>query len=175
MEKEKPTVTLAGGCFWCIEAEFRRLSGVTDVMCGYEGGHTDNPTYEQVCTGKTGHAEVVCVIYDPAIIARAELFDHFLTRAHDPTDLNGQGVDRGTQYRSAIFYKDEDERREAMAAIARTEKSGPWKKPIVTTLEQQTVFWPAEEYHQNYYTRYAERNGAPHIRHLYKMRKWESQ
>ncbi len=167
--------TFAGGCFWCIEAEFRRLPGVLSTTCGYEGGQSDNPTYEDVCTGKTGHAEVLRVGFDPAVISYEALLDHFLRLAHDPTDAEGQGVDKGTQYRSAIFYHDEAQKRLAQEAIAKLDAEKYWKKPIVTTLEPHGKFYPAEEYHQNYYETYEAQRGAPHIRYLYKQRKWARQ
>ena len=169
---QAPYATLAAGCFWCVEAEFRRLDGVLFTRCGYTGGLTDNPTYEDICTGRTGHAEAIEIYYDPKIISYRALLQHFLELAHDPTDLNGQGVDRGTQYRSAIFYHDEDQKTQAQEAIAATEASGRWKKPIVTTLEPQAKFWPAEDYHQRYYEKYEQRSGSPHTNFLYKMRKW---
>lgn len=169
---QAPYASVGGGCFWCIEAEFRRLDGVLYTRCGYEGGMMENPSYEDICTGRTGHAEALEIYYDPKIITYKELLDHFLTRAHDPTDLNGQGVDRGTQYRSVIFYHDEDQKKQAQEAIAAVEASGHWKKPIVTTLEPQAKFWPAETYHQQYYEKYEQKTGVPHIRALYKMQKW---
>jgi peptide-methionine (S)-S-oxide reductase len=163
---------LGGGCFWCLEAEFRRVPAVTDVRCGYEGGKTENPTYEQVCSGRTGHAEAVEITYDPQILSYHDLLAHFLTRAHDPTQKNGQGVDLGTQYRSVIFYESEAQKKEAEAAIAAVNASGQWKKPVVTTLEPHGVFWPAENYHQDYYARYEQQRGQPHVRYLYKKKKW---
>lgn len=170
-----PYISVGAGCFWCTETEFRRLDGVLFTRSGYEGGRTENPTYEDICTGETGHAEAVEIYYDPKIITMRELYDHFLRIAHDPTQLNGQGVDKGTQYRSVIFYHDENQKKIAQEAIAAAEADGVWKKPIVTTLEPQARFWIAEDYHQNYYENYETRNGVPHIRALYKMQKWAAQ
>lgn len=170
-----PYATFAAGCFWCVESEFRRLNGVLYTRAGYEGGLTENPTYEQVCTGKTMHAEAVEIYYDPKIISYRELLHHFLEQAHDPTDLNGQGVDRGTQYRSAIFYHDDDQKEQAQRAIADVTAGGRWKNPIVTTLEPQARFWPAEDYHQQYYEKYEEQKGASHPNMLHKRQKWARQ
>lgn len=172
---QAPYATLAAGCFWCVESEFRRLDGVLFTRCGYEGGRTDNPSYEDVCTGRTGHAEVIEVYFDPKTITYREILDHFLTRAHDPTQLNGQGPDLGTQYRSAIFYHDEDQLRQAQEAIAAVEASGHWKSAIVTTLEPQAHFWPAEDYHQQYYDKYEAGRGIPHPNHMRKRMKWASE
>ena len=170
---QAPYATVAGGCFWCIETEFRRLPGVLYTRPGYEGGRIDNPTYEEVCSGRTGHAEAIEIYYDPKQISYRELLNHFLTLAHDPTDLNGQGVDRGTQYRSAIFYHDDDQKRQAQEAIAAAQEH--WKKPIVTTLEEQSRFWPAEDYHHQYYEKYEQTRGTPHIRDMMKRQKWAKQ
>ncbi|PZQ47464.1 MAG: peptide-methionine (S)-S-oxide reductase [Micavibrio aeruginosavorus] len=169
---QAPYATFAAGCFWCVESEFRRLDGVLFTRAGYEGGLTKNPSYQDVCTGRTGHAEAVEIYYDPKIITYRALLMHFLELAHDPTDLNGQGVDRGTQYRSAIFYADEDQKEQAQKAIADVSAGGRWKKPIVTTLEPQGPFWPAEEYHQQYYEKYEGKQGVQHPNMLYKMQKW---
>jgi len=144
------TATLGGGCFWCTEAVFLRLKGVTKVVSGYTGGSVKNPTYKQVCTGQTGHAEVIQVEYDPDVISFEQLLDvHFHT--HDPTTLNRQGADAGTQYRSAIFYKDDQEKTAAKKVIDELEASNEFDDPIVTTLEKQETFYPAEDYHQNYF------------------------
>lgn len=169
---QAPYATFAAGCFWCVESEFKRLDGVLFTRAGYEGGHTDNPTYEDVCTGRTGHAEAIEIYFDPKKITYRELLDHFLTRAHDPTQLNGQGPDLGTQYRSAIFYNDEDQLKQAQEAIAAVEASGRWKSPIVTTLEPQSRFWVAEDYHQQYYDKYEAGRGIPHPNHMRKRLKW---
>ena len=144
--------TFGAGCFWCTEAVFQQLRGVTSVVSGYSGGQLENPTYEQVTTGATGHAEVCQIGYDPGQITYDELLEVFFT-IHDPTTLNRQGDDIGTQYRSVIFYHDEEQRRAAEAAKARVNASGVWKKPIVTEIKPFTRFYPAEEYHQKYYRR----------------------
>lgn len=167
---EYPVATLAGGCFWCIESEFRALDGVVYTVSGYTGGALDNPTYQDITTGKTGHAEAIDVYYDPKIISYEDLLEFFLTKAHDPTQLNRQGVDKGTQYRSAIFYKDEAEKAAAEAKIADVTARKVWKDKIVTTSEPAATFWPAEEYHQQYYEKYEQANGRPHIRVMMKQR-----
>ncbi|HEU4400641.1 MAG TPA: bifunctional methionine sulfoxide reductase B/A protein [Candidatus Polarisedimenticolia bacterium] len=140
---------LAGGCFWGMEEILREIPGVTEVEVGYTGGTTPNATYEQVTTGRTGHAESVRVVFDPKRISYEELLGYFF-RMHDPTTPNRQGNDVGTQYRSAIFYADEAQRRTAEAVKARVEASGKWKRPIVTEIVPAGEFWPAEEYHQDY-------------------------
>ena len=139
---------LAGGCFWCTEAVFGRLAGVSGVESGYIGGHVANPDYRSVCSGNTGHAEAIRVAYDPEVVSRDDLFAIFFA-THDPTQLNRQGNDIGTQYRSAIFYADEAEKAAAEAAIARAQPD--WSAPIVTTLEPRGVWYPAEAYHQDYW------------------------
>jgi peptide-methionine (S)-S-oxide reductase len=146
------TATFAGGCFWCLEAVFLQLKGVHAVKSGYAGGHRPNPTYEQVCTGTTGHAEVVRVTYDPSVISYADLLDVFFT-IHDPTTLNRQGNDVGTQYRSAVFYESPEQEREARAKIAALEAERVWDDPIVTQVEKLDAFWPAEAYHDDYFAR----------------------
>ncbi len=143
-------ITLAGGCFWCLEAVYDELRGVTDVVSGYMGGKTPNPTYKQVCTGTTGHAEVVQLTYDPNIISTRQILDVFFT-IHDPTTLNRQGADVGTQYRSAIFYQTEAQKQIAEATIAEITEARLWANPIVTEITPATTFYPAEDYHQNYY------------------------
>jgi len=140
----------AGGCFWCTEAIFNELKGVQQVVSGYTGGKVVNPTYEQVCSGKTGHAECTQIFYDPKQISFAELLEVFWM-THDPTTLNQQGADVGTQYRSAIFYTDEDQRQEALAYKAKLEKEKIWNDPIVTEITRFEKFYPAEKYHQEYY------------------------
>lgn len=142
--------TLAGGCFWCLEAVFQQLKGVSKVTSGYAGGKRPNPTYEQVCTGTTGHAEVVQVEFDPAVVSYRDLLDVFFT-IHDPTTLNQQGADVGTQYRSAIFFRSPEQQRDANDAIAEAQKT--WDDPIVTEIVPLTQFYPAEEYHKDYYVR----------------------
>jgi peptide-methionine (S)-S-oxide reductase len=144
------TVVFAGGCFWCTEAIFDELKGVQKVVSGYSGGKVANPTYEQVCTGRTGHAECTQITYDPSKIKFAELLEVFWM-THDPTTLNRQGADSGTQYRSAIFYTDEDQKQEAIAYKAKLEKEKIWSDPIVTEITKFEKFYPAENYHQLYY------------------------
>lgn len=147
---EQRVATLAGGCFWCTEAVFERMEGVNDVVSGYIGGHVPNPTYRQVCTKLTGHAEAVEVKYDPDKTSYEELLEVFF-KTHDPTTLNKQGPDEGPQYRSSIFYHDDEQREIAEKYIAKLDESGEFKRPIVTKLEKATTFYPAEEYHQDYY------------------------
>lgn len=149
------TAIFAGGCFWCTEAVFRSLAGVEEVESGYIGGHAENPTYKAVCSGSTGHAEAIRISFDPAVISYADLLDvHFAT--HDPTQLNRQGNDIGTQYRTAIFPLDDAQEAEARAAIARAQTD--WPAPIVTTIETGT-WWPAEDYHQRYWEGEGQSNG----------------
>ena len=140
--------TFGGGCFWCTEAVLERIDGVFDVTSGYAGGDIDNPTYEQVCSGRTGHAEVVQVTFDPAKIASGDLLDWFF-KAHDPTTLNAQGNDHGTQYRSVVFFHSAAQEQAARAAIERAQKDH--RNKIVTEVTQAPKFWPAEQYHQDYY------------------------
>jgi peptide-methionine (S)-S-oxide reductase len=149
------TATLAGGCFWCTEAVYQSLDGVEAVESGYIGGGKANPTYEEVCTGTTGHAEAIRITYDPAVIGYADLLDIFFA-THDPTTLNRQGNDIGTQYRSAIFPHDAEQEAEARAAIARAQAD--WPSPIVTTIEPLATWYPAEDYHQKYWDRVGDRN-----------------
>jgi peptide-methionine (S)-S-oxide reductase len=144
------TATLAGGCFWCIESVFNRLRGVESAVSGYMGGHTLNPTYEAICNGDTGHAEVVQVTFDPDVISYRELLDVFFT-LHDPTQLNRQGNDVGTQYRSAIFWHTPEQKAEAEAVIAELNASKQFGAPIVTEVAEATTFYPAEDYHQGYF------------------------
>jgi peptide-methionine (S)-S-oxide reductase len=142
--------TLAGGCFWCLEAVFDELEGVLEVVSGYAGGSVANPTYEQVCSGRTGHAEVVQVTFDPLRITFRDLLDVFFS-IHDPTTLNRQGPDTGTQYRSAIFYHSPEQAAIAKETIADLDKKRLWKQPIVTEVTPLDVFYPAEDYHQEYF------------------------
>lgn len=142
--------TLGGGCFWCLEAVFDEVAGVTDVVSGYAGGRVPDPSYEAVCSGSTGHAEVVRVEFDPAVISFRELLEIFFA-IHDPTTLNRQGADVGTQYRSAIFYHSEQQRDAAVAFIEECHRSGLWRDPIVTELCPAPAFYAAEDYHQNYF------------------------
>jgi peptide-methionine (S)-S-oxide reductase len=152
------TATLGGGCFWCTEAVFDQLDGVTDVVSGYAGGHVQNPTYRQVCDGTTGHAEVVQVRFDPAKISFREILEVFFS-SHDPTTLNRQGNDVGTQYRSAIFTHSEEQRRAAQELIAELNELKAWPNPIVTEVTSFTNFFPAEDYHQEYF---ANNGGQPY-------------
>jgi peptide-methionine (S)-S-oxide reductase len=144
--------TLAGGCFWCLEAVFDQLRGVEKVENGYAGGAKPNPTYDEVCTGRTGHAEVVQVTYDPAQISYQDLLDVFFT-IHDPTTLNRQGADTGTQYRSAIYYHNDEQKHAAEAAIRQLTEKQTWDDPVVTEVAPLDKFYPAENYHSDYYER----------------------
>lgn len=144
--------TLAGGCFWCVETVFDQLKGVTDVVSGYEGGKIANPTYEQVCTGASGHAEVVRLAFDPETISFEQILHVFFT-VHDPTTLNRQGNDVGTQYRSAIFYHTPEQKETAERVISVTNQAKLWAKRIVTEVSPATDFYEAEAYHQEYYAR----------------------
>ena len=144
--------TLAGGCFWCLDAVFRGLKGVEHVVSGYAGGTVPDPSYEAVCTGRTGHAEVVQVTFDPAVLSYRDLVEVFFG-IHDPTTLNRQGADVGTQYRSAIYYHSPEQERTAREVIAEIERDGVFDAPVVTEVAPFTVFYPAEEYHQDYFRR----------------------
>ena len=146
----REVATLAGGCFWCLEAVFDELRGVQDVVSGYAGGTVANPTYRQVCSGRTGHAEVVQVTFDPQAVSFRELLQVFFT-IHDPTTLNRQGADVGTQYRSAIFYHTPGQKAAAEQVIAELSQAGIWDRPIVTELAPLEAFYPAEDYHQEYF------------------------
>lgn len=143
-------VVLAGGCFWCVEAVFLAMEGVTRVESGYAGGSPDTANYDAVCGGQTGHAEVVDVHYDPAKVSFGQLLKVFFSVAHDPTQLNRQGNDRGTQYRSAVFYETPEQKRVAEAYIRQLDSAGVYPDPIVTSLEPLSRFHPAEAYHQNF-------------------------
>ncbi len=144
------TITLAGGCFWCTEAVFDRVRGVIDVQSGYANGHTAAPTYEQVCTGNTGHAEVVRVRFDPTQIGLRQILEIFFA-THDPTTLNRQGNDVGTQYRSGIYYTDPAHRQVAQDMLDELERGGQLGAPVVTELAELRSYWPAEDYHQDYF------------------------
>lgn len=148
----KEVATLAGGCFWCLEAVYDQLRGVEDVVSGYSGGHVRNPSYHEVCTGATGHAEVVQVTFDPKVISFRELLEVFFT-IHDPTTLNRQGADVGTQYRSAIFYHGPEQKATAGQVLREIEAAKIWPAPIVTEVTPFTAFYPAEDYHQEYFAR----------------------
>lgn len=169
-EDAYPKAVLAGGCFWCLESEFRAKDGVLYTRVGYIGGTTEKPTYETVSTGKTGHAEAVEITYDPTKIAYEDLVRFFLTKAHDPTQLNRQGVDVGTQYRSEIFFIDEEQKDIAERVLAEIENSKLYASPIVTKLSQADTFWLAEQYHQQYYEKYEKRTGDIHPRVFFKKK-----
>lgn len=143
-------LTIGGGCFWCVESCFNMLKGVVSVYSGYSGGHKENPTYKEVCTGETGHAEVVQIAYNPNEISYQQLMEVFFF-LHDPTQLNRQGEDIGTQYRSVIFYRDEKEKDMALEAISTSKTTGKWNGEYVTEVVPFEKFWQAEEYHQGYY------------------------
>lgn len=142
--------TFGNGCFWCTEAIFQQLKGVIKVESGYSGGHVKNPAYREVSNGTTGHAEVIQITYDPAVISYPELLEVFW-KTHDPTTLNRQGADVGTQYRSVVFYHDEEQKQLAEEYKEKLDKAGIWKDPIVTEISPYTVFYKAEDYHQNYF------------------------
>lgn len=145
---QRDTATLGGGCFWCVEAIYQDLKGVQKVVSGYAGGSVANPTYKEICTGTTGHAEVIQVIFDPALIRYDEILEIFFT-VHDPTTLNRQGNDVGTQYRSVIFYHSEAQK--DIAEKVKNDAAAIWDDPIVTEIAPRTQFYKAEDYHQNYY------------------------
>jgi peptide-methionine (S)-S-oxide reductase len=153
------TATFAAGCFWGVEAAFRQVPGVVDTAVGYTGGHLANPTYEDVCTDQTGHAEAVRVEFDPARVSYDQLLDVFWEN-HDPTTKNRQGPDVGTQYRSAIFFHDADQEKAAKESRERQEKSGRYRRPVVTEIVPAKEFWRAEDYHQ----RYLEKRGLAHCK-----------
>jgi peptide-methionine (S)-S-oxide reductase len=150
--RKHEVATLAGGCFWCLEAVYDELQGVEEVESGYAGGTVPNPTYRQVCSGTTGHAEVVQVTFDPEQLSYRDILEVFF-QIHDPTTLNRQGADVGTQYRSAIFYHDEQQKATAEEMISELEASGKWRDPIVTEVVPLEAFYRAEGYHQEYYQR----------------------
>jgi peptide-methionine (S)-S-oxide reductase len=152
MSTNLQTATLAGGCFWCLEAVYDEIKGVHSVESGYAGGHMDNPTYREVCNGDTGHAEVVQVHFDPNVVSYRDLLNVFFA-IHDPTTLNRQGADVGTQYRSAIFYHDEEQKKAAEELIKDLNTQKIWDRPIVTQVERLDQFYVAEDYHQEYFAR----------------------
>ena len=154
-ETSPEIATLAGGCFWCIEAVFREVDGIEKVVSGYAGGSTPNPAYQQVCTGQTGHAEAVRVKFNPSKISYREILEIFFS-VHDPTTLNRQGADVGTQYRSAIFYHNEQQKAIAEELIGELNRAKLWKNPIVTQVVPVNTFYQAEEYHQEYFSRHPE-------------------
>jgi len=148
----REVATLGAGCFWCVEAVFDELRGVETVESGYSGGQVPNPSYEQVCTGRTGHAEVIQITFDPEVVSFREVLEVFFT-VHDPTTLNRQGADVGTQYRSAIFYHSPEQKATAEQVIAEMNQAGIWNDPIVTEVSEFSEFFPAGEYHRDYYRR----------------------
>ena len=150
MNQGTETATFGGGCFWCVEAVYQELEGVISVTSGFAGGQRENPSYEQVCSGATGHAEVVQIVYDPSKISFDELLEVFWT-VHDPTTLNRQGADVGTQYRSVIFYHNEEQKQLAEKYKKELDASGAWDNPVVTEIAPFTKFYSAEKYHQEYY------------------------
>lgn len=150
MANNQEVITLGGGCFWCLEAVYLEVQGVEQVVSGYSGGHVPSPSYKAVCTGQTGHAEVVQVTFNPDVISLREILGVFFT-IHDPTTLNRQGADVGTQYRSAIFYHNQQQKEMAEAFIAELDEEGVWDDPIVTEVTAFDTFYPAEDYHQEYY------------------------
>ncbi len=154
--------TFAGGCFWCTEASFERIQGVKDVISGYSGGPEPNPTYQEVGSGMTQHAEAIQIFYDPKEISFEKLLEVFFV-AHDPTQLNRQGPDKGPQYRSAVFYHDEEQQQQTEAYIKKLDESGKFSNPVVTEVSQYEEFWVAEDYHQDYYEQHPEN---PYIRNV---------
>ncbi len=149
------TATFAAGCFWGVEAAYRRLDGVTSTAVGYMGGTTDNPTYEEVCSDRTGHAEVVHIHFDPGVVSYEQLLDLFW-ELHDPTTRNRQGPDVGSQYRSAVLYHDQQQQHAALVSKEALQTSGKYSRPVVTEITPATTFWRAEEYHQQYFERRGE-------------------
>ncbi len=156
------TATFGGGCFWCTEAIYERVEGVHSVVSGYAGGTVKNPTYEEVCTGTTGHAEVIQITYDPKVVPYDELLKIFF-KTHDPTSLNRQGADVGTQYRSVIFYHNEEQKKKAEYYKTELDKSGAWDKPIVTQIVPFTNFYAAEDYHQDYFANNPEQGYCAYV------------
>ncbi len=150
MSKTLDTATFGGGCFWCVEAIFQQMEGVEKVISGYSGGKVDNPTYKEICTGTTGHAEVAQIIYDPSVVSYDELLKAFWS-THDPTTLNRQGADVGTQYRSVIFYHNDNQKQLAEKYKSELDKTGVFGSPIVTEISPFAKMYIAEDYHQNYY------------------------
>ncbi|MBG6109559.1 peptide-methionine (S)-S-oxide reductase [Flavobacterium sp. CG_23.5] len=162
LQNEVEVATLAGGCFWCTEAVFLELNGVKSVVSGYIGGKTLNPTYKEICNGDTGHAEAIQITFDPNVISFGELLEIFFA-THDPTTLNRQGNDVGTQYRSEIFYNNEVQKQVSEEYIALLTKENTFGKPIVTTISSASKFYEAEDYHQNYYNQNKEQGYCSYI------------
>jgi peptide-methionine (S)-S-oxide reductase len=172
-ESKRAKATLAGGCFWCTEAVYAELKGVTSVTSGYIGGAVPNPTYKDVCTGQTGHAEAIEIEYDPTVVSFQKLLEVFFA-THDPTTLNRQGADVGTQYRSSIFVHDDEQKRAAQDVIAALDRARVFPGPIVTQIEPATVFYPAEDYHQDYFAKnpdqpYCQAAAAPKVAKVRKV------
>jgi peptide-methionine (S)-S-oxide reductase len=151
-QPDRELATLGGGCFWCLEAVYKDLKGVESVVSGYAGGQVENPTYEQVCSGRTGHAEVVQITFDPQVVTYRDLLDVFFT-IHDPTTRDRQGADVGPQYRSIVLYHSPEQKAAAEAAVADLDSKGLWRAPIVTEVVPLEKFYPAEEYHRDYFER----------------------
>ena len=173
MNANNEIATLGGGCFWCLEAVYDELNGILDVVSGYSGGLVAEPSYQEVCTGITGHAEVVQLKFDPEVISFRQILEVFFT-IHDPTTLNRQGADVGTQYRSAIFCHTPEQKATALLVIEELQKAGLWSKPVVTELVDFQVFYPAEDYHQEYFRRnpyqgYCQMVVAPKVAKFRKM------
>jgi len=156
--KALDTATFGGGCFWCTEAIFQSIEGVEQVISGYSGGRSENPSYEAVCSGMTGHAEVIQIVFDPSIIRYEKLLEVFF-ETHDPTTLNQQGADKGTQYRSVVFYHSEDQKLTTESVIKQLTEEAIWPNPIVTEVSPITTFYEAESYHQDYYRLNGRSNG----------------
>lgn len=150
MPQELEKATFGGGCFWCVEAVFERVEGVNSVVSGYSGGKIKNPTYKEICTGLTGHAEVVQISYDPSVVSYDELLEIFW-KTHDPTTLNRQGADVGTQYRSVVYYHNDEQKERAVYWKDKINQAGVYNDPVVTEISPLDVFYPAEDYHQEYY------------------------
>ena len=166
-----PIATVAGGCFWCVESEFRRLNGVLYTNVGYTGGMDPSPTYDKVCNGKTGHYEAVQIAFDPSVISYKQILDHFMTFAHDPTQPDGQGPNVGSQYFSAIFYHDDSQKKIAEDLIAEYRDVKRFKHPIATKILPLEKYFEAEKYHQQYYEKFEDKLGAKHINIQIKERK----
>ena len=165
-----PIATFGGGCFWCLESEFRALHGVLYTRVGYMGGEMQSPSYNDITTGETGHAEVIEVTFDPAKVTYKNLIEFFLTKAHDPTQINRQGVDKGTQYRSEIFFHGDEQQRIAKEVMDDVTMRKIWDKPLATKLNPATEFWMGEDYHQQYYEKYEKENGQIHPRVWFKKK-----
>lgn len=166
-----PFAVVAGGCFWCVESEFRRIEGVVFTRVGYAGGKEPNPTYEQVSSHQTGHREAVAIYFDPDKVSYKSLIDFFMTRSHDPTQADGQGPDIGYQYTSAIYYVDDEQKQIAQDLLAHYAAVKQFKNPVATQIEPYTTFYDAEDYHQQYYEKYEAKRGTPHMNIWLKQQK----